>query len=126
MRKTAPSKSLQKFLTLIQSSPSPRLAENNLSALLAAGNGIDKLPPGELKALITLLGSSAFLSEVLINHGKNWPDLFMRQIKIPQKTFAHHVDELNIAVKDSATFDEFCAALRHYKQRDDLRIRTRE
>ncbi|HEX9455157.1 MAG TPA: bifunctional [glutamate--ammonia ligase]-adenylyl-L-tyrosine phosphorylase/[glutamate--ammonia-ligase] adenylyltransferase, partial [Candidatus Binatia bacterium] len=125
-RKTAPSKSLQKFQTLIQSSPSPRLAENNLSALLAAGNGSDKLPPGELKALFTLLGSSAFLSEVLINHGKNWPDLFMRQIKIPRKTFAQHVNELNVAAKDSATFDEFCAALRHYKQREYLRIGTRD
>ena len=51
------------FQTLINKSPAPRLAENNLSRLLEIGtsNALAKIPHSELPHLIRLLGASSFL-----------------------------------------------------------------
>jgi [glutamine synthetase] adenylyltransferase / [glutamine synthetase]-adenylyl-L-tyrosine phosphorylase len=112
----------------LKESPSPSLAENHLLRLLEAGGAkaIDKIPPANLPALLRLLGSSAYLSDVLIHQGKNWPELFNRQIQIPKKTVDEHLWELSSAITKAQSFEDLCAALRRHKQREYLRIGARD
>ena len=116
------------FKTLIDESPSPPLAENDLRRLLEDGatQTIKKIPAAHLPVLINLLGSSSFLSDVLARQGKLWPKLFLRQIKIKQKTVVDHLPELSVVIEESKSFDDFCAALRRHKQREYLRIGARD
>ncbi|MGH7816130.1 MAG: bifunctional [glutamate--ammonia ligase]-adenylyl-L-tyrosine phosphorylase/[glutamate--ammonia-ligase] adenylyltransferase, partial [Candidatus Binatia bacterium] len=109
-------------------SPSPRLAENNLLRLLDGGSAkaLETIPGAELLILFRLLGSSSFLSDVLLRQGKNWPELFLRQVKIKQKSCAEHLKELTAVIQESKSFADFCAALRRHKQREYLRIGTRD
>jgi len=112
----------------VSASPSPSLAENHLRSLIDAGGtkAIDKIPARHLPDLIGLLGSSSFLSEVLIRAGNSWPDLFLRQIEIKQKTAAENLTEINAATQGAVSFDDFCAALRRHKQLEYLRIGARD
>ena len=87
---------------------------------------LNKVPAGHVAALIRLIGSSSYLSDVLIRRGKNWPELFLRQIKIPQKSVAEHLAELIPQIKESKSLDDFCATLRRHKQREYVRIGTRD
>ncbi len=105
-------------------SPSPSLAEANLSRLIetAGAKSIDKIPSVQLPDLFRLLGGSAFLSEVLIRQGKNWPKLFLEQLKTAHKSAAHHLRELGPCARKADSIDEFCAELRRHKQREYLRI----
>jgi glutamate-ammonia-ligase adenylyltransferase len=116
------------FQTLIDKSPSPRLAENNLSRLLDIGapKALAKIPTSELADLFRLLGASSFLSDILIRQKDDWPEVFLRLIKIARKSAAEHAKELHFATKSAATFAEFCAALRRHKQREYLRIGARD
>src|SRR5215472_72857 len=116
-----------KIQELIRKSPSPAMAENNLQRLLeATPQDLAKIPAARLPVLIQLLGASSFLADVLVREGIGWPDFFLRQISIEQKTCAEHVRQLDEIVKDSSTLDEFCAALRRHKQREYLRIGARD
>ena len=112
----------------VSASPSPSLAENHLRSLMEAGgtDAIDKIPARHLPDLIRLFGSSSFLSEVLIRAGNSWPDLFLRQIESKQKTAAENLMDLNAAIRGVVSFDDFCAELRRYKQREYLRIGARD
>ena len=118
----------KKIERLLTESPSPSLAENHFLRLLeAAGTkAIDKIPPVDLPSLLRLLGSSAYLSDVLIRQGKHWPELFLSQIKIKQKTVAEHLAALGSEVASAPSFDDFCAGLRQYKQREYIRIGARD
>jgi glutamate-ammonia-ligase adenylyltransferase len=120
------SSSLQKkkLDRLLGESPSPSLARNHLLRLLESGNSkaLGKIPPAELPNLFRLLGGSAFLSDVLIRQGKNWPELFLHQIKVKQRSLAQHATDLDSLIDGAISFDEFCAALRQHKQREYLRI----
>jgi glutamate-ammonia-ligase adenylyltransferase len=113
---------------LISSSPSPRLAENHFARLIESGGAeaLERMPAAELPYLFSLLGSSSFLSDVLIRQGKNWPELFLRQIKIKTKSVAAHGKELDTAVREAATWEDFCALLRRHKQHEYLRIGARD
>ena len=86
----------KKIERLLKESPSPSLARNHLLRLLEQGGAkaLNKVPPAYLPALIRLIGSSSYLSDVLIRQGKHWPVLFHRQIKITQKSVAEHLAEL--------------------------------
>jgi glutamate-ammonia-ligase adenylyltransferase len=128
-RKPLPSSAQKQMVErLIEKSPSPILAQTNLSRLLdnSGAKLLKQIPAADLPVLIGLLGASAFLSEVLIREGANWPELFLRQIKIKQKAASVHAKELNAAVKGSLSFAEFCTALRRHKQREYLRIGARD
>jgi glutamate-ammonia-ligase adenylyltransferase len=113
---------------LLQQSPSPALAENHFSRLVESGGskGLAKIPAPELFSITRVLGSSAYFSEVLIQQGNDWPELFLRQLRTKQKTVAGHLAELMPAVEASRSLDEFCAALRKHKQREYLRIGARD
>ena len=85
-----------------------------------------KIPAADLPALVRLLGSSSYLSDVLLRHGKDCCELFLRQIKIIQKRVSEHLADLEPAVKHSQSLEDFCAALRRHKQREYLRIGARD
>jgi glutamate-ammonia-ligase adenylyltransferase len=118
----------KKIERLLKESPSPSLARNHLLRLLEVGNAkaFDKVPSAALPALSCLLGGSAFLSDVLIRQGEDWPDAFRHQIKVARKSVTAHSNELRVATKDVATFAEFCAVLRRHKHREYLRIGARD
>ena len=118
----------QEIERLIKKSPSPSFARTHFLRLLESSGtkAIDKIAAADRPPLIFLLGSSAYLSDVLIRQGKNWPELFVGQVKIKQKTVSEHAKELQAAVNGSASFDDFCSALRHHKQREYLRIGARD
>ena len=60
---------------LIQESPSPTLAQSNLPRLIEATEigSIRKVPDEYLPALFRLLGGSAYLSDILVRVGSDWP-----------------------------------------------------
>jgi glutamate-ammonia-ligase adenylyltransferase len=117
-----------KLRAQIEASPAPTLASAYLQRLLEASDlkSLNKIPVGEQAKLFRLLGSSAFLSDVLIRAGKQWPALFLRQIKCERKTAADHLHELAPAIKPVASFADFCTVLRRHKQREYLRIGARD
>ena len=103
------------------------MAENNLQRLLELTPlELAKFSAAKLPVLVRLLGSSSFLADVLLREGTDWLDLFLRQIGVEQKTRAEHARELDAMIKSSEKFEEFCAALRRYKQREYLRIGARD
>jgi glutamate-ammonia-ligase adenylyltransferase len=116
------------FKKLIVASPSPDLAENHLRRLLDASGtvAIKNVPARSLPTLVNLLGSSSFLSDVLIRAGKNWPELFVCQVKTTRKSVADHLKELLPTIRSAQSFADFCAALRRHKQREYLRIGARD
>ena len=118
----------EKIERLIESSPSPTLARSNFQRLIEAGgvNALKRISEEHLPTLLRLLGGSAYLSEILIRQGKDWPKLFLRQIKIKQKTVAEHLAELEPLVKSAPSLAEFSAGLRQHKQREYLRIGARD
>ena len=118
----------EKIDRLIKTSPSPALARSNLQRLIEAGgiNALKRISEQHLPILLRLLGGSAYLSEILIRQGKDWPKLFLRQIKITQKSVAEQLADLEPLVKSAPSLTEFCAALRQHKQREYLRIGARD
>ncbi|HSQ12831.1 MAG TPA: hypothetical protein VLM90_07430, partial [Candidatus Deferrimicrobium sp.] len=66
------------------------------------------------------------MSDALIRQGNHWPVFFARQLKTKQKLVSEHAKEFKATIKDSSSFDEFCAALRRHKQREYLRIGARD
>ena len=118
----------RKIEQLISESPSPALAQATFMRLLeTSGPGsLNKIPKGHLPDLVRLLGSSATLSDLLIQKGRAWPALFLKQIKIPQKSTAKHLSELSHLSKRGVSFDQLACGLRQYKQLEILRIGTRD
>src|SRR5918994_2064071 len=127
-RKMPLSSSRSRVQQLLKKSPSPSDAEANFGRLLESGGSqsIDKIPLNELPVLTRLLGGSAYLSEVLIQQGRNLPELFLVQIKIQRKTVDDHLRELKAVTTVAQSLDEFCAGLRRHKQREYLRIGVRD
>ena len=113
---------------LLNNSPSPSLTKTYLGRLLEGGGAksIRKIPAAQLATLLRLLGSSSYLSDVLIRQARAWPELFLRQIKLDKKSVAEHFRDLEPAVKGSISLADFCVALRQHKQREYLRIGARD
>ncbi len=104
------------------------MAENHLLRLIEDDDikRLQRIAPAEQELLFRMLGSSSYLSDVLIRAGKNWPELLLHQIKVEQKTVADHLTELEAIAREADSFDDFCAGLRRYKQREYLRIGARD
>ena len=117
----------QKIERLLKETPSPSLARNHLLRLLEQSGvkALNKVSAGHVPTLIRLIGSSSHLSDVLIRQGKNWPELFLRQIKVPQKSVAEHLAELIPQIKESKSLDDFCAALRSHSS-GNMSVSARE
>ncbi len=112
----------------IRESPSPALARTNLARLIESGSmrSFNKIPASELPSLFRLLGGSAYLSDILIRQGRDWPALFLRQARIARKTAAAHLAELSPALKRCSSAEELARLLRRHKQKEYLRIGARD
>jgi glutamate-ammonia-ligase adenylyltransferase len=129
LRKALPSAAQrEKVERLLKKSPSPLLATTHLLRLIenSGPKSIQQIPAAELPALLRMLGSSIYLSDILIREGTSWPELFLRQLKVSQKTVAEHLATLEEPVRHSKSLEEFCAALRRHKQREYARIGARD
>jgi len=113
---------------LIQESPSPTLAQSNLPRLIEATEigSIQKLPNEYLPALFRVLGGSAYLSDILVRVGSDWPNVFLEAVKVPQKTLGEHLSELSYLSTKNITHDQLASGLRQHKQREMLRIGARD
>lgn len=122
------SPALKKFDGLIEESASPPSARNQFTRLIEASSAgtLDSIPAAKLPVLFHLLGASSFLSDVLIRAGMGWPELFLKQVQIEQKTSGEHITELDRVLRDAPPFDQFSGALRRHKQREYLRIGARD
>ena len=89
-------------------------------------NFLKMLSAPELSLLIRVLGGSSYLTDILIRQGKNWPAVFLRQIKISRKSIAEHLADLEFSLNNANSLDDLCAALRQHKQREYLRIGARD
>ncbi len=118
----------QKIERLIRNSPSPALARTNLARLIESGGAraFDKIPSEHLPSLFRLLGGSAYLSDILIRQGRHWLELFLRQIRTARKSTSDHLAELTPAMKQCASADELARLLRRHKQKEYLRIGSRD
>ena len=118
----------RKYRSFLKNSPSPALARANLERLIenAGSKALNSFPAANLPTLFGLLGGSGFLSEVLIRQGKDWPERFGRLIAIARKSATEHGQELLQASNKCRSFEEFCTVLRRHKQREYLRIGTRD
>jgi [glutamine synthetase] adenylyltransferase / [glutamine synthetase]-adenylyl-L-tyrosine phosphorylase len=123
-----PTPQKKKIEELIKRSPSPDLAGSHFIGLIeAAGlNSLKALSEPQLSLLIRVLGASSYLSDILIRQGKDWPAVFLRQIKISRKSLAEHLADLEFSLNQSNSLDDLCAALRQHKQREILRIGARD
>lgn len=113
---------------MIKKSPSPSLASVNLLRLIESG-GLKPwkpFPKAHLPALVRLLGSSAYLSDILIREGKNWPQLFLQQLSLQRKSASDHLAELAPILNRVRSLDELTVGLRRYKRREFLRIGSRD
>lgn len=129
LRELVPSREQQEKLErLIKKSPSPALASTNLARLIESGGAttLKTFPAADSEALIRLLGASPFLSDYLIQQGKGWRELFLRLIKIDQKSVANHLTGLAPLLKKDLSIDDFLTALRLHKKREYLRIGARD
>jgi glutamate-ammonia-ligase adenylyltransferase len=118
----------QKYQSFLKNSPSPALAEANLSRLIESGSAkaLAKVPRGDLAALFGVLGGSTYLSDILFRQGKGWPDLFLRQLRVKSKSVAVHLRALEPYIRNAGSIAEFCAGLRRHKQHEYLRIGARD
>jgi len=118
----------EKIQSLLRDAPSPSQAANYLQRLVeaAGAESIRRFSSAHLPKLLRLLGSSSYLSEILIRQGKSWPKFFLDQLVITPKTVAEHLKELEPLLKRVSSLDEVCAVLRRHKQREYLRIGTKD
>ncbi len=117
-----------KIERLIRKSPSPTLARTNFVRLIESGGltSFKKIPQRQLLPLFRLLGGSAYLSDILIRGGRDWPDLFLRQSETKQKTTSDHLSELSPMMRGAVSADHLARALRLHKQREFIRIGARD
>jgi glutamate-ammonia-ligase adenylyltransferase len=117
----------QRLARLIRSSPAPDLARTNLARLLetAGPKAPLAIPDKLLPTLLTLLGSSSYLSDVLIRCGKDWPRFFVEQVSLPQKSVNEHLKNL-AGFSPGLTLEGFMRRLRQHKKQEMLRIAARD
>lgn len=129
LRKSLPSgRQPDEIEGLIARSPSPALARTNLARLIESGGLArwKKFPAAPVAPLIQLLGGSAYLGDYLIQQGKGWSELFLKQIRVAEKSVADHLAELSPLLRPESSFDDLLRALRRHKRREYLRIGARD
>ena len=108
--------------------PDPSVAAVNLSRLLEHGCGTGAvLPSAELsRDLLFLLGASQHLSTVLVQQEQDWEAVFLTDHAATEKSTATHLQACRPALPCDLTEDDFLHGLRAYRNREYLRIGTRD
>ncbi len=116
------------ILAGVARAPAPSLAAANLSRLLECGLGTGSvLQSAELsRDLLFLLGASQHLSNVLIQQEQDWEAVFLADHGAGEKSTATHLQACRLALPCDLSKDDFFRGLRAYRNREYLRIGTRD
>ena len=108
--------------------PDPSVAAVNLSRLLEHGLGTGAvLQSAQLsRDLLFLLGASQHLSTVLVQQEQDWEAVFLTDRGATEKSTATHLQACRPALPHALTEDDFLRGLRAYRNREYLRIGTRD
>ncbi len=114
--------------TGIVAAPDPTLAAANVSRLLehGCGSGTVFASPALCQDLLFVLGSSEHLTSVLLNQGLEWETTFLTDCHSCEKTVDAHLTALRAQLSLDRPDDEFLRGLRRYRNREYLRIGTRD
>lgn len=112
----------------VAKAPDPALATANLSRVLEYGSGSGTVlaSPSLCQDLLFILGSSEHLTNVLLNQGHEWESAFLTDRQSQGKTGAAHLTALRAQLSLDLPDDEFLRRLRIYRNREYLRIGTRD
>lgn len=112
----------------VTAAPDPRLAAINLSRLLDYGMG-DGAVLGHAQRcadLLFVLGASQHLTTVLLHQAEGWEVAFMADYEAPGTSVAQHLSTLRTQLTLDLAEEEFWHGLRAYREREYLRIGTRD
>ncbi|MEW6297798.1 MAG: bifunctional [glutamate--ammonia ligase]-adenylyl-L-tyrosine phosphorylase/[glutamate--ammonia-ligase] adenylyltransferase [Thermodesulfobacteriota bacterium] len=112
----------------VAAAPDPALAAVNLSRLAEHGFATGRVlsSPALLRDVLFLLGSSQHLATVLLNQGPAWEDVFLADLRSSVKSADDHLAALRAQVPPDIPEEEFLRGLRAYRNREYLRIGTRD
>ncbi|MFQ5464520.1 MAG: bifunctional [glutamate--ammonia ligase]-adenylyl-L-tyrosine phosphorylase/[glutamate--ammonia-ligase] adenylyltransferase [Thermodesulfobacteriota bacterium] len=111
-------------------SPSPEGALNNLERIAGglAPRALARLAssPGSIKRLITLAGSSPYLTGLVLRDGEHFEGLFLSGGLEGSKAPEAMSDELALLTEGARDFEAMARALRVFRNREVLRIGARD
>ena len=118
----------QHIVAGLAQAPDPSLAAVNLSRLVEHGCGTGAvLQSAELsRDLLFLLGASQHLSHVLVQQGQDWEAVFLTDRSAAERSTASHLQACRPALPCDLAEDDFLYGLRAYRNREYLRIGTRD
>jgi glutamate-ammonia-ligase adenylyltransferase len=112
----------------IAAAPDPAIAAAHLSRLAEHGLGTGQVlgSPTLCRALLFLLGSSQHLTTVLLSQGQAWESAFLADLQASVKSADAHLVALHTQFLLDCPEDAFLRGLRTYRNREYLRIGTRD
>ncbi len=112
----------------VAAAPDPRLAAINLSRLLDYGTGSGAVLSHAQRCadLLFVLGASQHLTRVLLRQTEEWEAVFVADCEAPGTSVAQHLSKLRARLPLDLTEEEFWHGLRIYREREYLRIGTRD
>jgi glutamate-ammonia-ligase adenylyltransferase len=120
--------SWETILAGIVSAPDPALAAAHLSRLTEYGFGSGAVVsnPELCQDLLFLLGSSQHLAFVLLSQGWEWEKIFLSDRQSSLKSVNAHLSALQAQLPVDLPDEDFLRGLRAYRNREYLRIGTRD
>jgi glutamate-ammonia-ligase adenylyltransferase len=112
----------------IAAAPDPALAAAHLSRLAEHGLGTGQVigSPTLCRALMFVLGSSQHLTTVLLSQGQAWEAAFLADLQASVKSVDAHLAALYAQFPLDCLEDACLSGLRTYRNREYLRIGTRD
>ncbi|HKA53420.1 MAG TPA: bifunctional [glutamate--ammonia ligase]-adenylyl-L-tyrosine phosphorylase/[glutamate--ammonia-ligase] adenylyltransferase, partial [Candidatus Binatia bacterium] len=112
----------------IASAPDPALAAAHLSRLAEHGFGSGTVigDAGLCRDLLFVLGSSQHLTTVLLHRGRRWEEVFLQDRRSPLKDADAQLSALRAQLPAHLPEGDFLRGLRAYRNREYLRIGTRD
>jgi len=112
----------------VASAPDPALAAVHLSRLAEHGLGSGAIldDPNLCRDLLFVLGASPHLTTVLLNQGTDWERVFLEARRTSRKSVAAHLSALHAQLPLELPEEDFLRGLRAYRNREYLRIGTRD
>ncbi|HEV8713829.1 MAG TPA: bifunctional [glutamate--ammonia ligase]-adenylyl-L-tyrosine phosphorylase/[glutamate--ammonia-ligase] adenylyltransferase, partial [Candidatus Binatia bacterium] len=120
--------SWEMILTGVACAPDPALAAAHLSRLAEHGFGSGTvIGNAELcRDLLFVLGSSQHLTTVLLHQGRQWEEVFLQDRQSSLKGVDVHLSALRTQLLAHLPEEDFFRGLRAYRNREYLRIGTRD
>jgi len=118
----------ERVLAGVTLAPDPALAAAHLSRVTGNGLGHEEVlsSPALCRDLLFLLGASEHLAGVLVGQGQDWEDAFLADLRSAVKRVETHLPTLRAQLALDLPEAEFLRGLRLYRNREYLRIGTRD